>query len=267
MSEKANWNELFEQALSDEGVMSKAYSVFHNYSLGNALLAASQLFARDLPLSPIASFNRWKELGRNVKKGEKALSLIMPVTAKVKAEEGSGEKDGSFTLFVLKRNWFTLAQTDGAEYTAPVFAPSWDKARALSALGIEQREFERLDGNMQGYASPRNGYFAINPLAALPHKTTFHELAHCLLHTEAEMLGDEEGYFSKDIKEGEAESVAYLCCATLNLSGLAESRAYIQHWLSFNDCAEEFKKRSAARIFSAANKILKAGEVSQVEGV
>ena len=61
------------------------------------------------------------------------------------------------------------------------------------------------------------------------------------------------------IKEAEAESVAYLCCATLDLPGLEQSRAYIQHWLGSEEQSEEFKKKSAARVFSAANKILKAG--------
>ncbi|MBK8357480.1 MAG: DUF1738 domain-containing protein [Comamonadaceae bacterium] len=78
---------LLQQALTLPGTLSKAYSVFHDYSLGNAILAAFQLAARGLPLAPIASFNRWKNLGRKVRKGEKALSLIMPVTVKRKDKD------------------------------------------------------------------------------------------------------------------------------------------------------------------------------------
>jgi hypothetical protein len=45
-------------------------------------------------LSPIASFNRWKELGRHVKRGEKAITLCMPVTCKrVIKEEGPDGND------------------------------------------------------------------------------------------------------------------------------------------------------------------------------
>ena len=55
-SNKLDWNLLFEQALTQPGVMSKAYSVFHEYSIGNAFLAASQLLDRQLPISPIASY-------------------------------------------------------------------------------------------------------------------------------------------------------------------------------------------------------------------
>lgn len=266
-SNKPDWNALFEQALTQPGVMSKAYSVFHEYSLGNAFLAACQLFDRKLPLSPIATFNKWKELGRMVKKGEKAIQLVMPVQVKIKSKEEEGEAGitgqdqgaATKTIFILKNNWFALCQTDGAEYAQDVAIPEWDKARALASLGITEQDFKSMSGNAQGYAIPNEKKLAINPLAALPWKTTFHEMAHCLLHsTEAQMADGE--MLQRCIKEAEAESVAYLCCATLELPGLEQSRAYIQHWLGSEEQSDEFKKKSAARVFAAANKILKAGE-------
>ena len=266
-SNKLDWNLLFEQALTQPGVMSKAYSVFHEYSIGNAFLAASQLLDRQLPISPIASYKKWLELGRQVKKGEKAIALVMPVTVKSKSkDEGkdgggneAGEPPGSArTIFILKNNWFALCQTDGAEYAQEVVTPKWDKVRALDALGITEQDFSSMSGNAQGYAIPNEKKLAINPLAALPWKTTFHEMAHCLLHSAEAQMADGE-LLQRCIKEAEAESVAYLCCATLDLPGLEQSRAYIQHWLGSEEQSEEFKKKSAARVFSAANKILKAG--------
>ena len=266
-SNKPDWNALFEQALTQPGVMSKAYSAFYEYSLGNAFLAASQLIARQLPISPIASYRKWLELGRQVKKGEKAIALVMPVTVKSKSkDEGkdgggneAGEPPGSArTIFILKNNWFALCQTDGAEYAQEVVTPKWDKVRALDALGITEQDFSSMSGNAQGYAIPNEKKLAINPLAALPWKTTFHEMAHCLLHSAEAQMADGE-LLQRCIKEAEAESVAYLCCATLDLPGLEQSRAYIQHWLGSEEQSEEFKKKSAARVFSAANKILKAG--------
>ncbi len=266
-SNKPDWNALFEQALTQPGVMSKAYSVFHEYSLGNAFLAACQLFDRKLPLSPIATFNKWKELGRMVKKGEKAIQLVMPVQVKIKSKEeedeagitGQDQGAATKTIFILKNNWFALCQTDGAEYAQDVAIPKWDKARALASLGITEQDFKSMSGNAQGYAIPNEKKLAINPLAALPWKTTFHEMAHCLLHSAEAQMADGE-MLQRCIKEAEAESVAYLCCATLELPGLEQSRAYIQHWLGSEEQSDEFKKKSAARVFAAANKILKAGE-------
>jgi hypothetical protein len=71
-----------QQALTEPGIVSAAYGRFHRFSIGNQILAAIQLQERDLPLSPIASFNRWKDLGRSVSKGQKAMSLWMPITVK-----------------------------------------------------------------------------------------------------------------------------------------------------------------------------------------
>lgn len=198
-------------------------------------------------------------MGRSVKKGERALSLVMPVTGKGK--EGEANEGEPFVFYILKKNWFSLEQTDGAEFAAEVFIPSWDKSAALAALGISQTAFESLRGNAQGYAVPNEKRFAVNPLAAMPWKTTFHELAHCLLHSDLGELGDGSS-LAKDIKEVEAEAVAYLCCATLGLDGLVESRGYIQLWMGDAERSKEFASR-AGRVFSAANKILKAGECAK----
>ena len=268
-SNRANWGKLFSDALSCPGKVSEAYSVFHDYSLGNAILAAMQLTVKGLPLSPIASFNKWKQLGRCVKNGEKAIALVMPVTVKTKSndevENGAGSNDNDKevrssgrTIFVLKNNWFSLDQTDGADYTNEVAIPEWNKAQALSGLGVTEGRFDLTDGNAQGYAVPNEKRLAINPLAAMPWKTLFHEIAHCLMHSKEAQMADGD-LMQKDIKEAEAEAVAYLCCATLGLPGLEESRDYIQGWLGSKERSDEFSKKSASRVFSVADKILKAG--------
>jgi hypothetical protein len=271
ISNRPDWGKLFSDALSCPGKISEAYSVFHEYSLGNAILATLQLTAKGLELSPIASFNKWKQLGRCVQKGQKAIALVMPVTAKFKSkdEDESGAanaevdadtqaKGSGRTIFILKNNWFALSQTEGAEYAHEVVIPEWDKAQALSALEITEGHFNLTDGNTQGYAIPNEKRLAINPLAAMPWKTLFHEMAHCLMHSKETQMAD-GNVLPRDIKEAEAESVAYLCCATLGLPGLEESRGYIQGWLGSKERSDEFGKKSAARVFSAANKILKAG--------
>jgi hypothetical protein len=58
----------------------------------------------------------------------------------------------------------------------------------------------------------------------------------------------------RDIREVEAESVAYICCSILGLPGLQECRGYIQGWLAGGDITD----RSAQRIFGAAEKDLKS---------
>jgi hypothetical protein len=49
---------------------------FHNYSFGNILQ-----IARQRPTATrVAGFSAWKELGRFVKKGEKGIQILAPVT-------------------------------------------------------------------------------------------------------------------------------------------------------------------------------------------
>ena len=72
---------LLRSAVEEPGTLSGAYRQFHNYSLGNQLLAMFQCQARGLKPGPMATYPRWKELGRHVKRGEKALTLCMPITS------------------------------------------------------------------------------------------------------------------------------------------------------------------------------------------
>ena len=251
--EKANFTQLLNDAVNNPGIISKAYSTFYGYSLGNQLLAWSQCMARDIPLGPIATFKKWKDLGRSVSKGQKAIALVMPVTISKKDE--AGEKTGDvFQLFAMKNNWFVLSQTEGDDFANEVVVPAWDKATALENLGINEESFALVNGNVQGYATLNT--ISINPVAALPHKTRFHEIAHVVLgHTKEGLVTDSE-FTPRDTREVEAEGVAYILCALLDLPGLHESRGYIQNWLQ----GEVISDKSAQRIFSAANKILEAGQ-------
>src|SRR5437867_1035099 len=256
-------HQLLEEAGSKPGTLMKAYSLFWNYSLGNQILALIQADNRGIPLGPIASFNRWKELGRHVKRGEKAIELCMPVTCKrtvkEEGEDGTGaEMEVTFKRFVFRRNWFMLSQTDGAGYHAPAI-PAWDRARALQTLNVEEIPFEMMNGDCQGYAKGR--HIAINPVAQMPAKTTFHELAHIELGHTSEAVHDSES-LPRSLKEVEAESVALLCLESLGMDGAEYCRGYIQSWLS----GATIPERSAQRIFSAADKILKAGIDRQAQG-
>lgn len=252
------WADLLAQIVAEPGRISQAYTAFHTYSIGNQMLAYSQCAARGLDVAPIASFKRWQELGRQVKRGEKALALYMPVT--VKRAGVDGEPDGAFQVFVLRNNWFTVDQTEGQDYVAAPANPIWSARLALKALDISLVKFRHADGNCQGYASGKT--IAINPVAEWPHKTRFHELAHVVLgHTLEHVMSDSERT-PRDIREVEAESVAYILCSVLDLPGLEESRGYVQHWLR----GAPILDKSAMKIFGAANKILKAGQVLPAGG-
>src|SRR5215212_782416 len=95
---------------------------------------------------PINTFPKWKDLGRFVKRGERALTLCMPITCKRREEDS--DEEHTFTSFVYKARWFVLSQTDGQELE-PITIPEWgDAARALAALNIERIPFDHTDGNV-----------------------------------------------------------------------------------------------------------------------
>jgi hypothetical protein len=265
-------------AVNQPGIISTAYSRFWNYSVGNQILAMIQCMERGIEPGPINTFKGWIEIGRRVKKGEKAISLCMPVKIKRKLQQtisepsehnlsnradsqssdgknslAEGEKPSLRTVFTYKSHWFVLSQTEGAD-CIPTEMPDWSEACALQRLRIERVAFQHPNGNCQGYAL--SGSIAVSPIAALPHKTLFHELAHVVLgHTAETGTLDDHDLTPRNLREVEAECVALICCESLGLAGIPECRGYVQNWLG----KEVIPERSAQRIFKAADAILKAG--------
>lgn len=254
------WSALLTEAVNKPGLIMEAYSAFHAYSIGNQILALVQCQLRGLQPGPINTFPKWQELGRNVKRGERAIILCMPITYKRQAGEDPGDdnEDKSFTTFVYKARWFVLSQTEGQDLE-PQVIPGWNGEEALTALDIQTIPFDSADGNCQGFARKRE--IAINPVAQLPHKTLFHEMAHVVLGHTAETDFTDSERTPKNLREVEAEAVALLCCEALNLEGADYCRGYIQNWLcpAIGYKGDGIPEKSAQKIFRAADQILRAG--------
>lgn len=254
---ESRWQQLLEEAVNQPGRILEAYTAFHGYSLGNRMLALAQCMVRGIQPGPINTYPGWQRVGRQVRRGEKAITLCMPITGKArsKAEPVAGEEtepEHALTRFIFRPNWFVLAQTDGETLPAVPIA-AFDVDAALAALEIVREPFEELNGNCQGYARQRA--IAVSPIAQLPLKTTFHEIAHVLLGHTAEGALTDSDETPRSLREVEAESVALLCVESLGLPGAEFCRGYIQHWLR----GAEIPERSAQRIFKAADQILRAG--------
>jgi hypothetical protein len=249
----ATFADLLRTAVEQPGRLHRAYFAFHGYSIGNQLLALMQCAERGIAPGPMASFNKWKERGRCVQKGQKAIALWMPITVtRSVAQDGGDAEDIAFTRFLLMRNWFVLSQTQGQDYT-PEPIPNWNQARALQTLGIEQTAFDHIDGNVWGFARGRQ--VAVSPLSPMPDRTLLHEIAHVVLGHTVEQVEQDGPRTPRSLREVEAEGVALLCSAALGLAGAEYARGYLQHWLQ----GEEIPERSCQRIFRAADAILRAG--------
>jgi hypothetical protein len=273
-SDVPDWTQLLLNALDTPGVLSKAYQQFWRYSIGNQILAMFECMRRGLQPGPINTFKGWYDLGRHVRRGEKALTLCMPVTVKRKPRGHSSDTvtdktsiqerselpgdpkanapEEHITVFTYKPRWFVLSQTEGNEYI-PTELPAWSESRSLERLTIKRVEFTHSDGNCQGFARLRE--VAVSPIAFLPHKTLFHEIAHVVLGHTLERTFEDQSNTPVSIREVEAECVALICCESLGLAGASECRGYIQHWLS----GQVLPDRCAQRIFKTADAVLKAG--------
>ncbi len=266
-----DWSAILADAVAKPGLIAEAYHRFWEYSIGNQLLASFQCHSSSLEPGPINTFLGWKALGRIVRKGEKALTLCMPITVRARhanAPEEESTANGNVqtlpsrrTVFTYKSRWFVLSQTDGEPYH-PTELPEWSETTALSTLDIRRIDFGLPDGNAQGYATAR--LVSVSPIAFEPHRTLFHELAHVVLGhtTDADRFDDGAERTPRNIREVEAEGVALICCESLGFDGAEFSRGYIQHWLGGQTIAEQ----SVHRIFKAADTILKAGRPAIEKG-
>ena len=255
--QQINYNELLQKAITEKGTISNCYKMFYNYSIGNQIIAMYQMELMGLKITPIKTFNGWKQLGRYVKKGSKAISLWMPIgayTKKVTDEEGNETLVSVMPKgYMLKNNWFCMDQTEGKDVTVDeVVNIKFDFDKVHKNFGIEIIDFEHVNGNIQGYAKTKEKKLAINPVAEHPEMTILHEVAHIV-------LGHGDRDIPRDLKEVEAETVAYIIgsLTDVNDNELSNSRGYIQSWLGENKLSEA----TAKRIFKVADEILKVGRV------
>lgn len=256
-----DWRATLAEALNAPGGLGDTYTRFYSYSFLNQIRLMMQGVCE-----PVATYNRWRELGRQVRKGSKAKVVLAPVNVSREAKDDNGvvllgddgrpRKHQILVGFRDSRTVFGFSDTDGEELP-PVQLPGWDAGAALTALGVDRVRFDMIDGNTQGFSfEDGNGgrHVAINPTAVYPAKTLLHELAHLMLgHCKD---GDAT---HRGVAEFEAEATAYLVAKELQLIAwdAAESRAYIQRWLGGTEVTED----NISRVFAAVNKILTAGRV------
>jgi len=249
------WDVLLRDAVDKPGIISECYNMFHDYSVGNMLLAMWQCHARKIDCGPIGTYKKWLSLDRKVKPGQKAIILCMPRSWKYTAKNKETGEDEELVgmKFVYKPFWFVLSQTEGKDFEAPAL-PGWDLGDAITNLEIEPVAFTMADGNCMGYATGRT--FAVNPLGKHQNATTMHELAHIVLgHTKEADFTDTKDRTPRDVKEMEAEATAMLVLDALGEKDHKESRGYIQSWYKGNEIPEV----NARHIFTAATRILDAG--------
>jgi antirestriction protein ArdC len=245
--------------------MLKTASKFHRYSFHNTLM----IFVQRPDATIVAGFNRWKSLGRRVKKGEKGIAIFAPCKYKTKVETDEGDEK---TLQQIRGfrvvHVFDISQTEGEalpdldavrpkllDGTAPEGIWEVLVAQANDA-GFEVIRDQR--GSENGYCDFSSKQIAVRPDVAPAQaiKTLIHELGHALLHSE-------ELPRSKEVAEVEVESVAYIVCDALGLDSGDYSFAYVARW---SDGDTDVIRGTAARAINCSRDILKSLEVARHDG-
>jgi hypothetical protein len=258
-----DWYDLLVDAVHEPGQLAAAHQFFHQYSLANRWLASTQLRAAGLPLIPINTFKGWLNAKRPVQKGQKAsIALIMPVPIRAKKDEDDGDEKGKgavkFTKFMLRSNWFHLNQTAGEEYKPEeVTRGDWNLASAYDFLEIKESPFEFTSVSDMRLGWAKGKEIAVSPLEVHQTYGRLREMARVLLgHTAeepAKSVPQEQA-----MRDIEADTAAYLCAATLGISGLEEARSRLQ--VNLADGAKlRIPDKCAHRAFSAADKLINAG--------
>src|SRR5258708_38941828 len=132
---KVEWSALLDEALTAPGNLTGVYDRFHDYSVTNMLLFRMQGIHE-----PIASYSRWKALGRQALKGSRAKEVIVPVLIHEappgdETVEEKRERVAKLIGFKVVRAVFALLATDGPEIP-PQPTPGWDYQQALTKLSI-----------------------------------------------------------------------------------------------------------------------------------
>jgi hypothetical protein len=203
---------------------------FHNYSANNVAL----ILAQKPDASAIASFRRWKELGRSVKRGERGIRILAPLFGK-DAATGEQVVRGFIPVPV-----FDLSQTEGRPLPQPLtplllegdgggafFDALLDYAQGCGVrvrLMRHALELGSLDAN--GDYSPRTNQIRLrpNPMRQMA-KTLAHELSHFVHIT---VVGEESEH--REERETVAEGSAYVVAHHFGLDTGAYSFPYIAHW-------------------------------------
>jgi DNA primase len=239
--------------------MLQIVSKFHRYSFNNHLM----ILLQRPDATVVAGFNRWKSLGRFVKKGKKGIAIFGPCKYKTKVETDDGEAK---TLQQIRGfrvvHVFDISQTEGEELPdldavrpklLDASAPGgvWDAlTRHAQSIGYEVVRDRR--GSENGYCDFLNKQIAVRPdvSTAQAVKTLIHELGHALLHAEGPVA-------SREVAEVEVESVAYIVCDALGLESGAYSFPYVTRWA---EGSNDLVKQTAERAIGCAKEILVALE-------
>lgn len=241
------------------------FSSFNDYSQKNMRLLLAQLPTATM----VAKASDWKNLGRFPSKGTKALRFYGPNPEYKKDAEGNFLKDEKGKKIPTGNiaGWklvpvFDVSQTHGKELPKPIyeltenfkepkhFLSIFNAVKNCTTASISLQEISRE--GVRGFYNHDTHSIVIrkgmNQYQTL--KTEIHEVAHSLLHQKT------SEFISKEQKEFEAESVAYIVCQNYGVDTSDYTFAYLSSWTNKGERIADFEN-SLKTITNTAREIIK----------
>lgn len=245
-------------------------SRFHEYSLNNQVLIASQM----PEATHVAGFASWmRNFERHVKKGEKAITILAPSKQLIDVE--TDEKDEFGNAVIAKKeiltfrpvSVFDVSQTEGKPL--PELVPELDGSvenyedmmRAVSATAPYRIDIRAVESKAKGWCDFTSEVIVIKEgmSQAQTLKTAIHETAHGRIHGGTDK--------SRARKEVEAESIAYVVCSHFGLDTSDYSFGYVASWAASQDeqllkeCMQTIRDESKAIIDTVMLELAEPGKI------
>ncbi|MFC7344938.1 ArdC-like ssDNA-binding domain-containing protein [Saccharopolyspora griseoalba] len=255
-------------------------SKFRSYSFNNIILIAQQR----PDATKVMGYRQWQDLGRQVRKGEKGMTILAPKFAIT----GWREKDGTLVdngkpikkdqvphgakpvrsmVGSLPVKVFDVTQTEGEPLPQlPIPNPvSLDGPApeglydGLASIAENNGFTLTAEPSMQGedgYTSFLDKRINITPGQAPAQEalTLAHEVGHMLMHDPANRDPDEPGHH-RGIGEVEAESVAYLIADHFGYDTSDNSFPYVAGWAG-KDNPADVVRATATKVVGTAGQII-----------
>jgi len=218
---------------------------FHSYSLNNVILAWIQ--RPDFTL--LSGYKAWEKRGRQVRKGERAIRILAPMTKKIKSDD---EEDIYIVRGFRPVSVFDISQTDGDPVDvgcSDLISGDVDLETLIKAspVPVHMKDLGLSNGNTNGKEiniTPKKNSASV--FSTLAHEIAHIKLGHC----------DNKGILfetdDRSAKEIEAETVSYIVTSFLGLEN-SKSRLYVGNWGANK---EELQSRGK-KIISVAESILR----------
>jgi hypothetical protein len=192
----------------------------------------------------VAGLRTWNSLGRFVKRGEKGILILAPMIGQKKADSAAEPTDDpkqpQSQLYGFRAVYvFDINQTEGKDL--PTLTEVQGDVSGYRERLVKLVESQGIALNYSDKIAPAKGLSHGGKITLLSgmqpaeeFSTLAHEIAHEMLHR-----GDRRTLTTKQIRETEAEAVAFVICQSVGLQTGTTSADYIQLWRGDADLLRE----------------------------